>query len=449
MPRPRSSSTTALRTGRLKAADPFELIRWLARSQPDPRKALAELVQNSLDAGSRSIRITRLRRGGVAELRILDDGEGVIPELAREEALAYLATHIGHSRKRELTPEQRRELMLQGKYGIGLLGFWSIGRVLEIRTQVQGQEALLLRLHEESPAYEIERVRGRLPLDGQCWTEVVVKDLHRQAFASLAARRAADYLGSELRGQLLAHQAQVLIYDGVARGRATKVVEVQPRRFDGERLALPDSVAAGRYSPLSVELYLLPPGSTDAGKVAISQAGTVVYEDIADFSVAEFARPPWNEPRLSGVIDFADFQVPPGARRAVVLDDAAAAFLEAVRALEPLIAAQLAMEQERARAELESGIMRQLERAFRDVSRRAPVYDFFDVLDERRSRFAPGTGGDRADGTSLDGTNGTVLPGGAAAGAGVRVRCGPSHEPGCPVRRDTCLNAIPVPSLMP
>jgi hypothetical protein len=34
----------------LKARDPFELIRWLAYSQPDPRKALAELVQNSLDA---------------------------------------------------------------------------------------------------------------------------------------------------------------------------------------------------------------------------------------------------------------------------------------------------------------------------------------------------------------------------------------------------------------
>jgi hypothetical protein len=34
----------------VRVHDPFELIRWLAYSQPDPRKALAELVQNSLDA---------------------------------------------------------------------------------------------------------------------------------------------------------------------------------------------------------------------------------------------------------------------------------------------------------------------------------------------------------------------------------------------------------------
>ena len=30
----------------LQPADPFDLIRWLARTQSDPRKAVAELVQN-------------------------------------------------------------------------------------------------------------------------------------------------------------------------------------------------------------------------------------------------------------------------------------------------------------------------------------------------------------------------------------------------------------------
>src|SRR5207245_6490332 len=176
----RRPARSDVRTGRLRAADPFELIRWLARSQTDPRKALAELVQNSLDAQARTVTITRVRERGLATLRVLDDGEGVIPELARPEALAYVATHIGHSRKRNLTPEQRRELLLQGQYGIGLLGFWSIGAELEMRSAVAGGEPGALRMWEEKPNFEVAPLRGRLRLAGP-GTEVVVRGLHRPA----------------------------------------------------------------------------------------------------------------------------------------------------------------------------------------------------------------------------------------------------------------------------
>jgi hypothetical protein len=44
--RRRAKST---RTVRLRPANPFDLIRLIAESQNDPRKAIAELVQNSLD----------------------------------------------------------------------------------------------------------------------------------------------------------------------------------------------------------------------------------------------------------------------------------------------------------------------------------------------------------------------------------------------------------------
>ena len=84
-------SRADVRTGKLRAADPFELIRWLARSQTDPRKALAELVQNSLDAQAATVTITRARDRGVATLHVRDDGEGVIPEMPRPEALAHIA----------------------------------------------------------------------------------------------------------------------------------------------------------------------------------------------------------------------------------------------------------------------------------------------------------------------------------------------------------------------
>jgi histidine kinase/DNA gyrase B/HSP90-like ATPase len=367
-------------TGNLRPADPFELIRWLARSQNDPRKALAELVQNSLDAGAGRVQIIRARERGMTALHVVDDGSGVLPEMSREEALAYIATHIGHSRKRNLTPEQRRELMLQGKYGIGLLGFWSIGTHFEMRSQVNDSEPWVLRLTEDQPRFAIERLRGRLPLRGT-WTEVVVRQLHRPAFVSLGARRIADYLAAELRGQLLARPVTVTVYDRIARGRAPKILQVQPVRYPGQPVALPDTIDTPR-GPLRVELYLLPEDASESGRVTVSCAGTIVYDDLCEFELADFRRAPWSSGRLTGMLDFAGFEVAPGTRRGVQPDEAAAAFAVAVSQLEETIRSILAGEQERLASELEADMLKQLQRAFRDLPRLAPEYDFFAVRDE-------------------------------------------------------------------
>src|SRR2546422_11201109 len=271
----RRPARSDVRTGRLRAADPFELIRWLARSQTDPRKALAELVQNSLDAQARTVTITRVRERGLATLRVLDHGEGVIPELARPEALAYVATHIGHSRKRNLTPEQRRELLLQGQYGIGLLGFWSIGAELEMRSAVAGGEPWALSMWEEKPNFEVAPLRGRLRLEGT-WTEVHVRGLHRPALASLTGRRIGDYLAAELRGQLVAREVSVTVHDRMARGRAQKVRRVEPVRFAGERLALPPTLAVPGHGPIRLEICLVPEGG-EPRPVSVACGGTDGY----------------------------------------------------------------------------------------------------------------------------------------------------------------------------
>jgi hypothetical protein len=125
---PKASARSLL----LRPADPFDLIRWLARSQSDPRKAIAELVQNSIDARARRVTVERRRVRGRPALVVRDDGGGVLPTLGREEALRFIATNIGASRKRNLSAEERRRLVITGQYGVGLLGFWSVGHRMEI-----------------------------------------------------------------------------------------------------------------------------------------------------------------------------------------------------------------------------------------------------------------------------------------------------------------------------
>ncbi len=379
--------------GRLKPHDPFELIRWLAYSQPDPRKALAELVQNSLDAGATRIRVVRYRERGVACLRIVDDGEGVIPEMSRKDALRYVATHIGHSRKRHLSPSERLELMTQGQYGIGLLGFWALGEMLEMRTAVPGERPARLILYRDKPTYRIEPMPGRLPL-GDRWTEVVVVGVHRQALPVLIGRRAADYLSSELRGQLLAREVDLVIEDRISRGRAQKIVPVRPPRFLGEPIKGIGPVEIDGYAPVRFELYLHPdPDENDrAHPVAVYSAGTLVATSFAELAPLGLDRAPWTDPHLSGLVDFPGFRVAPGARRGVVADRAAEAFARAVASVEPALLEILEQSEQRRAEEFDRTLIRDLQRAFRDFYRRRPIYSLLPV------REREGAGPDHAGG---------------------------------------------------
>ncbi len=383
-------SRGALR-GKVRPHDPFELIRWLALSQPDPRKALAELVQNSLDAGARKITVTRIRQGGLPCLRILDDGEGIIPEMDRPEALRYIATHIGHSRKRSLSPEERLRLMTQGQYGIGLLGFWSLGRVLEMRTSVPGQRGHHLLLHRDRPDFVIEPLRGRLPLDGR-WTEVVVADLHREALGVLGGRRAADYLASELRGQLLSRDVDLVVVDRMSRGRSQKVNPVRPVRFLGERLEGIGPVPVPGHSPIRFEIYLAAgaEGGVEARGIAVYASGTLVAESFHELGPMDLDHDPWTDTRLTGLVDYADFQVTPGSRRSLVPDEAAGAFARAIVVAEPVLNTLLDGLERRKTEELDRALIRDLQRAFRDFYRQRPRYAMLPVASEEDAGAAPG-----------------------------------------------------------
>ncbi len=382
---------SSVEEGRVKVHDPFELIRWLALSQPDPRKALAELVQNSLGAAARHIRIVRVREKGVPCLKIHDDGEGVIPELDRPEALRYIATHIGHSRKRSLSPKERLALMTQGQYGIGLLGFWSLGAMLEIRSSMPGQKPHRLILYRDRDHFKLEPLRGKLAFEER-FTEVVVVGLTKEALTAVGARRAADFLASELRGQLLMRPVEVTIEDKMSRGRSPKKLRVKPPRFLGERLEGLSTIAIPGHAPVKLEIYLA--GDLSNGEaarpLAVYAAGTVVAESFSELSALGLDREPWTDSRLTGMVDFPELHVAPGSRRGVIPDEMAHGFAQALVRVEPLLVSILETK-ERERAEkLDQNLIRDLQRAFRDFYRRRPSYTMLPT--EKKSEGAGGEG---------------------------------------------------------
>lgn len=357
---------------RLKPADPFDLIRWLARSQSDPRKAVAELVQNSIDANARRVRLERRRVRRAPALVVRDDGEGVLPELSREDALRTIATNIGCSRKRNLTPIERQAQVVAGKYGIGLLGFWAVGRMMDIRSRVAGSDVYVLRLREDEERAEI--FRDGLAMDEEpSFTEVVVTEVHEAATRVLSARRLAEYLAAELRGTLLQSGADVSVHDGLARGTAPKHFSVVPRRYTGERLPVAEVVEVPGFSSMRLELYLARGAERPA--VELGCAGTLVADDLAALEALGFVHAPWVGRGLSGLIDFPDFNVPPGSRRGVAPDAAAEAFASALRAFEPIVSAELdRLDRERGTA-ANRQVMGDLRRAFRGLQARLPQYE--------------------------------------------------------------------------
>jgi HSP90 family molecular chaperone len=118
--------------GKLKIGDDWNAITIIALSQSNPLKAIAELVENCIDARARTVTITRGREHGQHFLTIRDDGEGVPRDADARPDFRYVATHICDSIKRRLKVDGVAGL--QGEFGIGLLSFWTVGDELTMRS---------------------------------------------------------------------------------------------------------------------------------------------------------------------------------------------------------------------------------------------------------------------------------------------------------------------------
>ena len=160
-------------TGKLKIGDDWNAIRIIALSQSNPLKAIAEFVENGIDAQAQHITVTRGREHGAHFLAIKDDGNGVPRDPEGLPDFKYVATHICDSIKRRLKAEGNGT-GLQGEFGIGLLSFWTVGEMLTMTSIGADQRAYQMTMSKGDPRYQVSL---RRVLFGEKGTELKISPL--------------------------------------------------------------------------------------------------------------------------------------------------------------------------------------------------------------------------------------------------------------------------------
>jgi Histidine kinase-, DNA gyrase B-, and HSP90-like ATPase len=362
------------RRGRLKIGDDWNAITIIALSQSSPLKAIAELVENSIDAKARTVTITRGREYGRLFLAIRDDGEGVPRDADGRPDFRYVATHICDSVKRRLKADGTTGL--QGEFGIGLLSFWTVGEELTMTsTSAEGRTYQML-MRKGDPGYSVS---PRRTLFGDRGTEVRIAPL-LEGVRALSGEKMQWYLAAELRDRIRHTGVRISIVDRLSR----KQYAVEPRQYEGRLLHQLPALRTPR-GDIYVELYLNEPG--EANRVALYRHGTRVIDDLT--LLDHFSRPPWNLRTLQGHLDTPFLELTPGTRSGIVHDSAYAALCEAVVPLDAklseIIEAQRRAEEEQASRQQ----LRAIQRAFREALLTLPTeeYDWFDI---GASRSQPG-----------------------------------------------------------
>jgi hypothetical protein len=364
-------------SGKLRIGDDWNAIRIIALSQSNPLKAIAEFVENSIDAHAKTIAITRGREHGGHYLTVKDDGDGVPRDPNGVPDFKYVATHICDSIKRRLKADGAGGL--QGEFGIGLLSFWTVGDTLAMTSSSADQRVYQMVMSKGDPRYT---VKPRRVLFAEPGTELKISPL-LDGIRSLSGEKIQWYLAAELRDRIRATQVRVTVIDKLAR----KQFQVEPRQFEGRLLHQLPTVRSP-FGEAYAELYLAEPAENC--RVSLTRGGTRVIEDMGTLPGLE--RAPWSSRHLQGLIDVPYLNLTPGTRSGVVHDERYGAFTEALAPLEEhlngLIDAQRRAEEEQANRES----LRAIQRAFREAMLVLPPeeYDWFEI--QSRSLQAAGPG---------------------------------------------------------
>lgn len=359
-------------SGRLRIGDDWNAISIIALSQSNPLKAVAEFVENSIDAGAKNIVIVRGKEAGQAFLRIADDGDGIPLDDNGAPNFKYVATHICDSIKRQL--KSHGETGIQGEFGIGLLSFWTVGEELSIVSAGRDGKSYEMRMRRGVPTYKVARTRRLLPERG---VELTIRPL-LSGIRHFSGEKLQWYLASELRDRIRTTGVRIRIVDRQTRSE----YPVEPRQFSGQLLHLPAPLPAA--GDIYVEVYLADP--SDERRIGLYRSGTRVLPSLTE--VSEFDRPPWNSRYLEGLVDASFLSISPGTRTGVIHDSALTGLVAALQPIEEALS-KVIREQEEAEQERASRqTWRSIRRAFQEALLALPddEYDWFRIGIEGKGR---------------------------------------------------------------
>lgn len=361
---PKPSDSPA--SGKLRIGDHWNAISIIALSQSNPLKAVAEFVENSIDAHAHHITIIRGREKGNSYLRIIDDGDGLPIASDGIPDFKYVATHICDSIKRQMKSKGAKGL--QGEFGIGLLSFWTVGEQLSLISTGRDDRSYEMKMTKGDPNYRVTRRRRLVSDQG---TQLTVSPL-LPGIRHFTGEKLQWYLASELRDRIRNSGVEIRILDRQARAEYL----VQPQAFSGrhlDKLKVPKT----RHGKIYVELYLDEPRPNNS--VGLYRAGTRVLENLADLDA--FQSSPWTSGYLQGVIDAPFLSVTPGTRLGVIQDEVFADFRQALGPLATTLDEMIAELKQAEEEEVNRDTLKSIQRAFREAKLVLPEeeYDWFEV----------------------------------------------------------------------
>jgi hypothetical protein len=379
-------------SGKLRIGDDWNAIRIIALSQSNPLKAIAEFVENSIDAQAKSITITRGREHGAHFLSIKDDGNGVPRGVDGLPDFKYVATHICDSIKRHLKADGNGT-GLQGEFGIGLLSFWTVGDSLTMTSTGADQRAYQMTMNKGDSRYEVS---PRRVLFAEKGTELKVGPL-LEGIRTLSGEKIQWYLASELRDRIRDAKVRITVIDKLAR----KQYAVEPRQFEGRLLHQLPPVRTV-YGDAYAELYLAEPN--EAARVALTRAGTRVIEDLSTLAGLEHI--PWASRYVQGLVDVPFLNLTPGTRTGIIQDERYVALLTALKPLEAHLKGSIDEQQRAEEEQASQQSLKAIQKAFHEAMLALPreEYDWFDVQGRARQEgVAKSSSSDVFDGAEREG----------------------------------------------